>query len=248
MPPMTRVKRHLHDAEWVLVSPGETPLDECFNAHTGRETLKWSHYPRIYHQVVSSFLQLSPSEPIRLLEIGVRDGGSLEVWRKYFGANAVIAGIDKDPKSLESDPPEQVFLGDQTDQEVLRRAIAFLGGPPHVVIDDGSHHRRHQWRTFDFLFPRLPDGGLYFMEDTHTSYWLSFGGILGARRTAIGRAKRLVDTLHASYFSLPQSRRLRQHQGSLRFIFFFDSVIAMGKDRDEIRLPMRMGHKQTTVR
>lgn len=247
MPPKSRVRRHLHDAEWALRSPGKTPLDDCFNAHAGRETLKWSHYPKIYHQVLSTFLELPPNEPLRVLEIGVRDGGSLQVWRQYFGPSAMIVGIDKDPRSLESQPPEQIVLGEQTNRDTLDRAITFLGGPPHIVIDDGSHCGKHQWKTFDFLFPQLPDGSLYFIEDTHTSYWLSFGGIVGARRTAIGRAKRLVDTLHQTYFAVPQSRYLRQHNGNLRFVSFFDSVIAIGKAKNELRQPMRFGHKWTTV-
>src|SRR5829696_2278754 len=49
--------------------------------HHGRRVDKWTHYPEIYERYFAKFRGTSA----RMLEIGVFKGGSLEIWRKYFG-------------------------------------------------------------------------------------------------------------------------------------------------------------------
>ena len=62
---------------------------------------------------------------LRFLEIGVSHGGSLEVWRKYFGPDAVIHGLDIDPQCAYVVPPSvaRVHIGSQGDKELLRRVV-----------------------------------------------------------------------------------------------------------------------------
>ena len=67
------------------------------------------------------------------------------------------------------------MLGSQTDEDALRRAIA-AHGVPQVVVDDGSHVPADVVATFGILFPLLPDGAIYAIEDTQTSYWPEWGG------------------------------------------------------------------------
>lgn len=57
---------------------------------------KWHHYIPLYDKYFSKYRRTK----VRLLEIGVAKGGSLQLWRKYFGKSAVIYGIDNDPKCL----------------------------------------------------------------------------------------------------------------------------------------------------
>lgn len=92
----------------------------------------------------------------------------------------------------------QFVRGDQSSPDDLAKAIPALGGEPNIVIDDGSHIAEHGRISFDFLFPRMPPGGLYVIEDLHTSYWESYGGAPNAPlSTAIGLAKDLVDAVQA---------------------------------------------------
>ena len=69
-------------------------FEGLFWNHKGKIVHKWQHYLPIYEK----FLKKYKNEPIKFLEIGVAEGGSLSLWRKYFGANATIFGVDIDPR------------------------------------------------------------------------------------------------------------------------------------------------------
>ena len=78
------------------------------------------------------------------------------------------------------------YLGDQTDPEILHRIIEEQGAPL-VVIDDGSHIPAHVRESFRILFPLLPDGAIYCIEDIQTSYWPAWGGAARPARAAAPR-------------------------------------------------------------
>ena len=142
-----------------------------------------------------------------LLEIGVggyartrQGGGSLKMWRRYF-RQAEVVGLDIEDKSFLDRPRMTTVQGDQSDPEVLT-AIVERFGVPRVVIDDGSHRPEHILATFATLFPLLPDGAVYAIEDTQTSYWPEFGGSEDreAPDTTMSFVKRLVDGLNHEEF------------------------------------------------
>lgn len=64
-----------------------------------------------------------------------------------------------------------IVSGDQSNCADLQSLALRIATKIDVVIDDGSHHPYHQLRTFLFLFPYLPPGGIYVIEDVETSYW-----------------------------------------------------------------------------
>ena len=138
-----------------------------------------------------------------LLEIGIggyarqrKGGASLRMWRWFF-PRARIIGLDIQDKSFVDRGPIRSVQGDQTDETVLRRIVEEEGAPL-VVIDDGSHVPAHIRATFAILFPLLPDGGIYCIEDTQTSYWPEWGGEEDprARGTTMDLVKDLVDGLN----------------------------------------------------
>ena len=140
----------------------------------------------------------------RVLEIGVggyesrEPGGSLRVWRDYFPRSRVV-GVYLHAKEVDLGPRVAFVQGDQTDPAALDRAVAALGGPPDVVIDDGSHLDDHAGRTFRYLFPQMSAGAVYVVEDVHTSYWETWGGGLPAPdASAVGLAKALVDAVQVN--------------------------------------------------
>ena len=128
------------------------------------DTDKDAYYLDFYEGYVGKWR----TDPITLLEIGVRNGGSLLLWREYF-RNGFIYGIDLEPPCLE-DPSIRCFRCDQGDKETLA-AIADQIGPLDLVIDDGAHTGTLAAASFDVLFPRLKSGGLYSLEDWGTGYW-----------------------------------------------------------------------------
>ncbi|MGH2718272.1 MAG: class I SAM-dependent methyltransferase, partial [Actinomycetota bacterium] len=137
--------------------------------------------------------------PIRMLEIGVFEGGSLAAWRRYLGPQAVLVGLDIDPACAAYGDPERgtyVRIGAQQDAMFLRSVIDELG-PFDVIVDDGSHMASHLVASFRILFAHgLADGGIYLAEDLQTSYWRHYRD---ARPSFLEVAKGLVDLLHGQY-------------------------------------------------
>src|SRR5450432_1524454 len=67
------------------------PLKDYFESHTsGHGIWKWNHYFDIYHHYFRTFV----GKKVSILEIGIYSGGSLDMWRNYFGAGCEVYGID----------------------------------------------------------------------------------------------------------------------------------------------------------
>jgi 23S rRNA U2552 (ribose-2'-O)-methylase RlmE/FtsJ len=128
---------------------------------------KWEHYFEVYERFLSPIRRNGPV----VVEIGVQLGGSVEMWRDYFGPATRIFGIDINPEAKQQeDIVTKVFVGDQQDRTFLRSVLREIG-TPDVVIDDGGHTANQQITAFEVLYPALSENGLYFVEDTHTSLW-----------------------------------------------------------------------------
>jgi hypothetical protein len=204
------------------------------DAGVGRPFVKWWHYFGAYEAEFAELAQRSREgtldRPLRILEMGVWRGGSLDLWRQYFGPEAVIFGIDIDEVilTLGIDSAE-VRVGSQTDEVFLRGVIEEMGGVD-VVIDDGSHQSKDVIASLRILFPLLADGGTYVIEDLHTSYWPTWGGGFRRRGSSIEALKDLVDTLHQPYYERSGRRSsLGIERDWLRSIQFYDSVAVLKK-------------------
>lgn len=230
---------------------GDADIAAAFDRHEGLLIHKWRHYPDVYDEVLAryrhGFPDPSGSRPVRLLEIGVSEGGSLEFWRRWFGPDAQITGVDVDPSCADLVDPDvaTICIGSQDDPSFLNSVVDDLGGVD-IVIDDGSHVAAHQKASFDTLWPRLSEDGLYLIEDTHTSYWPGFDGGLRRPGTAIEEAKGLVDDMHSRYFiEVGKEAAEEPRHPDLWSVAFHDSIIAMRK-----RAPHRHGRftRGTTIR
>lgn len=197
-------------------------------AYSGRcrRVHKWTHYFGIYERYLGEYRRTA----FKMLEIGVSGGGSLDMWREYFGPEATIYGVDINPECARLDTPHTpVRVGSQANPEFLRKVVEEMGGLD-IALDDGSHRASHQRKSFEVLFPLLNDGGLYIIEDTHTSYWLRFGGGFRRRGTAIEFAKQIVDDMHGWYHRRRTKTRAQHEVGS---VTFHDSMIVIEKRRRE---------------
>jgi hypothetical protein len=125
----------------------------------GRQIDKWAHYPAIYEKHFARYVGKSP----RVLEIGVDHGGSLQLWKAYFGSGADIHGVDINPvcKDYEEDGIK-ILIADQCDS-----GITYLG-EFDIIIDDGSHICAHQSISYRHLWPKCK--GVYLIEDCHNGY------------------------------------------------------------------------------
>lgn len=209
-------------------------LAKVFFGPKSRIVDKWLHYLDIYEQHFAKHR----GKDIKFLEIGVFKGGSLEMWRSYFGPQSKICGIDIDPACAAYETPgTTVRIGSQADPAFLKSVVAEFG-VPDIVLDDGSHVAKHQEVSFHTLFPLLAEGGLYIIEDLHTSYWPKWDG--GYRRpgSAIELVKDMVDDLHAWYHDHPTTTPA-QHE--IHAIHVYDSMVFIEKKRRQrpsyIRIP-----------
>jgi cephalosporin hydroxylase len=202
---------------------GMSDLEKMFYNHHGRLIHKWIHYLPIYARYFEPYRERAP----KMLEIGVSHGGSLELWRTYFGADATIFGIDNNPDcAARCDLPNQVRIGSQADPDFLRGVVAEMGAPD-IILDDGSHIGTHQIASFKALFPLLKDGGLYIIEDLHTSYWpAGYQGGLNRRGTAIEMVKSWIDQMHDWYHDQAPAKYLRD---SIAAIHIHDSIVVVEK-------------------
>ena len=145
--------------------PGQpNPLEQYFDANReGPGIWKWRHYFDVYHRHLARFV----GRPVNVLEVGVYSGGSLGMWRSYFGPAATIYGMDIEPacKAYETDGV-RVVIGDQADRGFWRRFRADVPGLD-VVIDDGGHETHQQVATIEELLPHLRPGGVFICEDVH---------------------------------------------------------------------------------
>ena len=169
-------------------------MDSIVASHRGRVLNKWKHYFELYDRHFSPFR----ARAISVLEIGVESGGSLELWRSYFGASAKIVGVDINPKCKAFESPNTfVRIGSQGDLAFLQ-SIAAEFGPFDIIIEDGSHDFGHQILTFRTLFPHIKAEGLYCCEDLCTSYWEpEFGGGVRKPGTGVEFFKELIDEQNA---------------------------------------------------
>lgn len=187
---LTKVARR---AKAKLSPPEVNPLEDYFNANEGRLIHKWSQYFDVYHRHFAKFR----GKPVSVLEFGVSHGGSLQMWKHYFGRRAQITGVDIKPRCAQlAEDRVDIVIGDQGDRKFLRKLGRRLG-KIDVLIDDGGHTMEQQIATFEELWPRIRPGGVLAMEDLHTSYWERFDGGLKRPGTFIEYAKDLIDKQHA---------------------------------------------------
>lgn len=170
-------------------------LLELFAGNNGAVVHKWHHYIPIYDRYFAPYR----NTPMRFLEIGVNKGGSLQMWRRYFGDDAVLFGIDINADCAQFDGQAgQVRIGSQDDPDFLADVVQEMGGVD-VVLDDGSHRMAHIRATFLALFPALADGGLYMIEDLHTAYLPRFGGGYRSNDNFFRFVRELTDDMHHWY-------------------------------------------------
>jgi hypothetical protein len=203
-------------------------LEKYFRQNDDRLISKWIHYFDVYDRHFARFRD----KEIIILEIGVSHGGSLQMWKKYFGSNAKIYGIDNNPqcKALEEENIT-IFIGSQSDRNFLKEIKRSIP-PVDILIDDGGHNMRQQIISYEELFGHVKDNGVYLCEDIHTSYWLKFGGGHKRSGTFIEYSKIFIDLLNA-YHSEQKTLKANNFTESVDSIHYYDSILVIEKKKRE---------------
>ena len=158
---------------------------------------------------------------------------SLKLWSKYF-KNSKIVGIDIKYIKLNIENVE-TFFGDQTDVEFLKKIINKFKYFD-IIIDDGSHISKHVIKSFKFLFGHLKEGGLYFIEDLHYSYYKRYGGSrfdLNKRETSMNFLKSLIDSLNYENYDRPFYKKSK-FNGKINNINFYQNFAVISKGASKV--------------
>ena len=205
-----------------------------FTTNKGKKITKWKHYFPIYEKHFTPIR----NKPIKILEIGILNGGSLEMWRYYF-PEATIVGIDINQLCKEHEQEGiNIRIGDQTDEKFLQSLIDEFG-TFDLIIDDGSHHVAHVNKTFQFLFPKLADEGIYFIEDTHAAYWDSHGGSIKEPESINNVAKGMIDSINADHAR--GQKEPDYFTRNVKCMSVYDSIIVFDKGNVGEKVPMEIG-------
>ena len=180
-------------------------LFEVFTSHQGKVSDKWQLYLREYDRLFNPYR----AQAISLLEIGIQNGGSLDIWANYFAPGSTLIGCDINPDcaALVYDNPHISFiLGDANDpavvRQVLQRAPVF-----DLIIDDGSHTSSDIVNTFTLYFQHLAEGGMFVAEDLHCSYWAQYEGGLYDPYSSLSFFKRLSDVISHEHWGIERERK-----------------------------------------
>jgi hypothetical protein len=199
-------------------------LEGYFRSNKKRLIHKWIHYFDIYDRHFNKFR----NKEVIILEIGVSQGGSLQMWKDYFGAKSKIFGIDIDPRCKQFEEENiEIFIGSQSDRNFLRSVKKKIP-KIDILIDDGGHTMTQQIVSYEELFDHIKDDGVYLCEDLHTSYWLRYGGGHKRRGTFIEYSKNFIDSLNA-YHSNQRSLKVNEFTKSVSSIHYYDSVVVLEK-------------------
>ncbi len=198
-------------------------LAEIYATNRDYEVRKWHHYIPLYDRYLTRFRGTG----VRMLEIGVNKGGSLQMWRRFLGSDAVIFGIDINDDCADLDGLfGQVRIGSQSDTAFLEAVVEEMGGLD-VVLDDGSHKMSDIKTSLRTLFPFVDLYGVYLIEDLHAAYWKKCGGGYKSKHNFFNTLRQMIDDIHYPYHK--RDLRFPEMDGMVTGIHIHDSFVAIDK-------------------
>ncbi len=214
---------------------------EIFENHTGNLIHKWDHYFEIYDRHFRDYI----GKEVTILEIGVSQGGSIDLWKRFFGENLRYYGVDINPKCKQFESENvKIFIGSQEDKKFLDSIKAELPDLD-ILIDDGGHTMKQQIITFESLFSKIKNKGIYLCEDTHTSYWFTFEGGMKRKSTYIEYVKNIIDVMHLWHAGKNTFIKNHELKNSIYAMHFYDSIVVIEKRKITAPFDIQIGQFTT---
>ena len=187
-------------------------------------SIKFKNYFPIYEKLFHRFR----NKNITFVEIGVFSGGSLFMWRNYFGPNARIIGVDLNPRAKDFEKYGfEIFIGDQTNEFFWQDFFKKVG-EVDIILDDGGHTNYQQIKTTTSCVPNIKDEGLLLIEDTWHSY-VNKKYYNPSKYSFINFCKKLINDNNYRY------PKIGKYKFSLnKYIFsieFFESLVCFNVDK-----------------
>ena len=185
-------------------------------------SIKYDNYFQIYEKLLQKYV----GREVTILEVGVLNGGSLFMWREFFGPKARIIGVELNPDARKWEKHGfEIYIGDQASDEFWSNLFQKIG-KVDVLIDDGGHTNRQQIVTTHHAIQNINDEGVLIIEDVHTNYFREFGN--PSRYSFINFACRIVDSINSRAYSL--RRTYAKYSSHVYCVTFFESIVAFQID------------------
>jgi len=187
---------------------------------------KWNKYFFIYEKLFKDY----KDKDITFVEIGIHNGGSLEIWKKYFSNNSKIIGIDlnEECKKFQKDGIK-VEIGNQSDPEFWK-SFFLKYGKVDIILDDGGHTNLDQIITAVNVVNHINDGGILVVEDTHTSYMKPYNS--SSKYSFIEFSKKNIDDINSK-----NSNEMRKFNFTISEVVysieFYESIVVYRVDRNQ---------------
>jgi hypothetical protein len=212
-------------------------LIECWK-NSPHPSVKITSYFPVYAEL---FSHLRGTE-CTFIETGVLDGGSLFMWRSWFGPRARIIGIDLNPEAQKwADSGFEIHIGDQGDPRFWQKTLKKIG-PFDALLDDGGHQSFQQIVTVNEAIRAATKKCVIAVEDTATSFMKDFSR--HGNKTFLEYSKDASDLLIARSFSLYKNRFPRPRNSAQLQLFknvygiqFFNGVVAYQVDPERAVAP-----------
>ncbi len=198
---------------------------KCF-MNSPYRSIKHSTYFDVYDELFEKYR----GKNITFVEIGILGGGSLFMWREFFGPDARIIGIDFNPnaKKWEKDGFE-IYIGSQSDEnfwEDFKNNVGMVD----ILLDDGGHRFEHQIITTEMMLDNIRDNGMLVVEDTHTSYMKRFGP---KKYSFVEYVKSFIDKINSRSGKFPNAKKSDKRVLSIEV---FESIVAFKINRTKSNL------------
>ena len=183
-------------------------------------SLKSDTYFQVYEEIFNKYIE----KKITFVEVGVLHGGSLFMWREYFGKTARIIGIDLNPKAKELEKYGfEIYIGSQSTKNFWKDFFAKIG-KVDILLDDGGHGNVQQIVTLSEAIHNTNDDGIIIVEDVHSSYNKKFGN--PSKHSFINYSKYLIDVVN-SRFPNPEIKKNNNFRNKIYSISFYESIVAI---------------------
>ena len=151
--------------EWVSKIFNNKVLNSIPHIHTDK------YYVHAYIPVYEMLFKGLKEKNVNFLEIGVQNGGSLELFKRYF-INGTLTGIDV------NDMPLWLFKSDrikifQKNAYSLETLDSFKDYSFDIIIDDGPHDLNSMLYVSKFYVNKLKNDGLLIIEDIPNIKWIT---------------------------------------------------------------------------
>jgi len=187
-------------------------------------SIKHKSYFNVYDALLEEYI----GKEITFVEVGVLDGGSLFMWRDFFGEQARIIGIEIN-KSAEvwKDHGFEIYIGSQSDPNFWKGLFEEIG-KVDIVLDDGGHTYQQQIITVESALENIKPGGKIIVEDTYTSYQKEYG--YPSNHSFIKYAANLVDGIN---LRTPKIRTSKDSNKVISNISFYESIVSFSIESEE---------------